>query len=195
MITDKTRKIVTAGVLSALVIVLGATGLGFIPLPLGAVTILQVPVIIGAVLEGPVVGLFIGLLFGLFSIVQAALMGATPLDLAFLNYPWIAIVPRVLIGPAAFFVYALVSGSYRKKEPGLARTTAGTALGAIAGSLVNTVLVLAAFGLLGLLPWPVIAAVAALNGSVEAVFSAIIALAVVLPWKGISGRTRARLNE
>lgn len=44
--------------------VLGLTPLGIIPIgPLNA-TILHVPVIIGAVLEGPVVGFVIGLIFG-----------------------------------------------------------------------------------------------------------------------------------
>ncbi|MDR2049637.1 MAG: ECF transporter S component, partial [Treponema sp.] len=186
---SRIRKIVTGGVLSALLIVLGATGLGFIPLPLGAVTVLQIPVIIGAILEGPIVGIFTGLLFGVFSIVQAAIIGVTPVDLAFHLYPWIAIVPRILIGPAAWLVYALVSGRLFRSgtEPGLARESAATAAAAIAGSLVNTVLVLSSFALLlpDLVSWQVVLGLASLNGTVEAGFSAAISLAVILPWKGI----------
>ena len=34
---------------------------------------MHVPVIIGAVLEGPIVGLVIGFIFGLFSLIQAAI--------------------------------------------------------------------------------------------------------------------------
>lgn len=199
---DRIRKIVTTGILSALVIVLGITGLGFIPLPLGAVTILQVPVIIGAILEGPIAGICIGLLFGIFSIIQAALIGVTPVDLAFLHYPWIAIVPRILIGPAAWFLYSLISGKFFRKNDetlalNLARETAGTAFGAIAGSLVNTILVLSSFALFlpELVSWQVVIALASLNGVVEAGFSAAISLAVILPWKGLSKRTKAKLSE
>jgi uncharacterized membrane protein len=199
-VENRIRKIVTGGVLSALLIVLGATGLGFIPLPLGAVTVLQVPVIISAVLEGPVVGIFTGLLFGVFSIIQAAIIGVTPVDLAFLQYPWIAIVPRVLIGPAAWFVYSAVSRLFRAAS-GPARESAGaavvaTAAAAVAGSLVNTVLVLSSFALLlpELVSWQVVLGLASLNGTVEAGFSAAISLAVILPWKGISRRKASRLS-
>jgi uncharacterized membrane protein len=195
---ERIRKIVTGGVLSALLIVLGATGLGFIPLPLGAITVLQVPVIIAAILEGPIVGICTGLLFGVFSIIQAAIIGVTPVDLAFLQYPWIAIVPRILIGPAAWLVYSVISGRLFRSdaELGFARETAATAAAAIAGSLVNTVLVLSSFAffLPDLVSWQVVLGLASLNGTVEAGFSAAISLAVILPWKGISRRKTARLS-
>ena len=59
------KKIATAGVLSAVAIVLGITRLGIIPWFSGAsITIMHVPVVIAAVLEGPVVGLLVGLIFG-----------------------------------------------------------------------------------------------------------------------------------
>ncbi|MDR1144127.1 MAG: ECF transporter S component [Spirochaetaceae bacterium] len=208
---SRIRKIVITGVFSALVIVLGIMELGFIPLPLGAITILQVPVIIAAILEGPAAGFCTGLLFGIFSIVQAANIGTTPVDLAFLHYPWIAIVPRVLIGPGAWLVYSLVTGTLlpRKKTAGAAgrsaaasaesspvsspkhvlRETAAVILGAAAGSLINTVLVL--FLLMQVLPelsWQIVLALASLNGTVEAGFSAAISLAVILPWKRIPRR-------
>jgi uncharacterized membrane protein len=197
---DKVRKIVSAGVFSALVIVLGVTGLGFIHLPLGAMIILHVPVIIGAILEGPVVGIFIGLLFGIFSMVQAAVSGATPVDLAFLHYPWLAIVPRILIGPAAWLVYSLIAGSFfTRKNAGdnkarWLQETIAVIFGAAIGSLVNTVLVLSAFVLLKFIPWEVVLSLALLNGTVEAGFSAALSLAVILSWKGISARKKSRLN-
>jgi uncharacterized membrane protein len=198
---DRIRKIVTAGVFSALVIVLGVTNLGFILLPLGAITVLQVPVIIGAILEGPGVGVFIGLLFGIFSIVQAAIIGVTPADLAFLHYPWIAIVPRILIGPAAWFVHSLIGGTLFRggkssRQSGLARETAAVAAGAVTGSLINTILVLSSFALFlpDVISWQIVIGLASLNGPVEAGFSAAISLAVILPWKGISRRKGSRLN-
>jgi len=94
-----TRKIVVAGVLGAIAIVLGVTRLGFIPVPntTANATIMHVPAIIGAVLEGPLVGVLAGGIFGIFSWLQAT----TPL---FAN-PIIAIVPRLLIGLFAWLTY------------------------------------------------------------------------------------------
>jgi uncharacterized membrane protein len=193
------RKIVIGGVFSALIIVLGVSGLGFIPLPVVAITILHVPVIIAAILEGPVVGLCTGLLFGVFSLVQAGIAGAGWLDPVFLSHPWIALVPRALIGPSAWLVYTLVKNLFATKgSPTPApRHIAAIILGAVTGSFVNTVLVLYGLGLV--LPeemsWPVMAAIISLNGTLEAAFSAAISLAVILPWKGIAGRGKAKLTK
>jgi uncharacterized membrane protein len=196
VITDRIRKIAVTGVLSAVVIVLGLTGLGFIMLPLGAVVILHVPVIIGAILEGPLTGLFIGLLFGIFSIIQAALIATSPVDLAFLHYPFIAIVPRILIGPAAWAVYTLIGGTRKvKSEDPMEfklhplRESAGVAAAAIVGTLVNTVLVLSALVLfVPEITVPIALAVGITNGPAEAGIAAAITLAVILAWKRIPRR-------
>ncbi|MGO3018764.1 MAG: ECF transporter S component, partial [Anaerococcus sp.] len=68
---EKTRKLVVTAMLGAITIVLGLTPLGFIPLGFINITTMHIPVIIGAILEGPIVGAIVGLLFGLFSIVNA----------------------------------------------------------------------------------------------------------------------------
>mgnify|MGYP000314422923 FL=1 len=91
-----TRELTIVGMLSGITMLLGLTGYGFIPLPLMKATILHVPVIIGALVAGPRVGVMVGFIFGCFSIFQAI---TTPvvLSFAFLN-PLISVVPRVLIG-------------------------------------------------------------------------------------------------
>lgn len=100
-----TRQIVIAAALSAVAILLGATRLGFIPFVLGiAITIMHVPVIIGAVLEGPVVGTVIGFLFGLFSLIWAYVAPTGGGDVFFQN-PLISIVPRLFIGVLAYLAY------------------------------------------------------------------------------------------
>jgi uncharacterized membrane protein len=180
------RKVVVGGVFSALIIVLGLTGLDFIPLPIAAIATLQIPVIIAAILEGPLVGFFTGLLFGVFSLIKAGMAGFGPVDVAILQNPWIAIVPRILIGPAAWLVYSLIRRF---------RETPAVLLGAVTGSLVNTVLVLSALYLMVPELRALIVTVAAINGTIEAGFSAAIALAVILPWKGISGKRKSRLNR
>lgn len=67
------RTLTVSGLLGALSIMLGMTPLGFIPVPTAAghATIMHIPVILGAVLEGPRVGALTGLIFGLHSFMRA----------------------------------------------------------------------------------------------------------------------------
>ena len=63
------RKMMVVGLLASISIVLGIVpGLGFIPVGPTRATIMHIPVIIGAIMEGPLVGGLIGLIFGVFSI-------------------------------------------------------------------------------------------------------------------------------
>jgi uncharacterized membrane protein len=93
------RKIVMSGILGAVSILLGVTGLGFIPVPTpaGHATIMHVPAILGGVLEGPVVGLLTGAIFGIFSFLRAT----SPL----FTDPLVAIFPRLFIGVTAYYAY------------------------------------------------------------------------------------------
>ncbi|MEN3184296.1 MAG: ECF transporter S component, partial [Atribacterota bacterium] len=70
----KTRDITISALLAASAIVLGATGLGFVPVPTpaGRATIMHVPTILAGVLEGPVIGGLVGLIFGLYSFFTTA---------------------------------------------------------------------------------------------------------------------------
>jgi uncharacterized membrane protein len=98
------RQIVVAGVLSAIAIVLGVTQLGFIPVPnlSGSATIMHIPVILGAVLEGPVVGVLVGLIFGIYSMV-------TDTTGLFTN-PIVSVLPRLMIGLTSYYTYKALSG-------------------------------------------------------------------------------------
>jgi uncharacterized membrane protein len=180
-----TRKIAVAGAMSAIAILLGATRWGFLPwFGAASITIMHVPVIIGAVLEGPVVGLAVGFLFGLFSLVQAAIAPIGPADVWFVN-PLLSILPRLFIGPLAWVAYRALT----RVNQVLALIVAG-----VVGSLTNTVLVLGMIGVLGHLPWAALPPIAAVNGLPEAGVAAIITLAVVAGWKGIRrGRKGADL--
>jgi uncharacterized membrane protein len=184
MYPSRTRTIVIAGVLSAIAILLGITRWGFIPWFGGiSLTIMHVPVIIGAVLEGPVVGALIGLIFGLFSMIQAAVAPNGPGDVPFTN-PLISVLPRLVIGPVAWLVWRAL-----RRWP-----VAGLLGAGIAGSLTNTGLVLGMFGLLGLAPWALVGSVAVANGLPEAALSALLVLAVVAAWRQIdTGRKGADL--
>lgn len=111
------RKLAVIGVLGAISIVLGSTPLAFIPVGPTRATIMHIPVIIGAIMEGPIVGGFIGLIFGLFSIFQA-LTNPTPVSFVFLN-PLVSIIPRVLIGIVSFYVYYGLKKLGNKRTVGL----------------------------------------------------------------------------
>lgn len=167
--------------MGALAIFLGWTHLGFIPWVTGAaLTIMHVPVIIGAVLEGPVVGTAIGLIFGLFSLLQATLAPTGPVDVWFQN-PVISVLPRLFIGIVAWLGYKALKNV---NEP-LALIVAG-----ILGTLTNTILVLSAIGLFGHLPWAALPPIAIANGLPEAALAAILTVAVVVAWKRIETGAR-----
>jgi len=172
---DRTRKLVVTGVLGAIAILLGVTRWGFIPWFGGvSLTIMHVPVIIAAVLEGPIVGIGVGLIFGIFSMIQAAVAPNGPTDIWFTN-PLLSVVPRLFIGPVAFLVWKAL-----QKVPVVGLIAAG-----IAGSLTNTILVLGAIGVMGLLPWEVLGGIVVGNGLLEAGVSAVITLVVVAAWRQI----------
>jgi uncharacterized membrane protein len=172
---DRTRKLVITGVMGAITILLGVTHWGFIPWFGGiSLTIMHVPVIIAAILEGPVVGLGVGLIFGIFSMIQAAVAPTSPADVWFTN-PVLAVLPRLFIGPVAFYVWKLL-----ERIPVVGLIVAG-----VAGSLTNTILVLGVIGLMGLLPWAVLGGIVITNGLLEAGVSAFIVLVVVAAWRRI----------
>lgn len=125
------RKIVVAGVLGAIITLLGylgPAGPGFIPVPTPAqhATTLHVPVIIGGILEGPIVGLTLGLIFGIFSWLQAGVLGVV-----MFQDPLVAILPRLFIGITAWAAYV----GFRRAGKYAAMTLAGCLL-VICGAFV-----------------------------------------------------------
>jgi uncharacterized membrane protein len=181
------RKIVVAGALSAISVVLFVTNIGMLPWFAGvSITVVHIPVIIGAVIEGPVVGSVVGLVFGVSALVKAGISPQGPIDVFFVN-PLISVLPRILVGIAAWAAYKAFRG---KAEPA-AEATAG-----IAGSLANSFFVLGALVLFGAIPIKVALGVFAANSLLEAGAAAVLTAGVVSAWKGIEGRTgRARLAD
>lgn len=81
--TRKTARLVQYALLMALLAVLGFTPLGFIMVPPVSITILHIPVILGAVLFGPGCGALLGFEFGLISMVRAIMAPTPPIDMLF----------------------------------------------------------------------------------------------------------------
>ncbi len=127
------RKMSIIAVLSAISIMLSMTPLGFIPIGPTNATIMHIPVIIGAIVEGPIVGISVGFIFGATSLLRALTM-PTITSFAFIN-PLVSVLPRVLIGIAAYYVYKLAVKLTKNVF------VSGWITGVI-GSLVNTVGVL-----------------------------------------------------
>lgn len=134
-----TRRMAIVGMLGAISMVLGMTPLGFIPIGPVNVTIMHLPVIIGAILEGPVVGAAVGLIFGLFSMIRA-IMQPTPISFVFWN-PIVSILPRILIGIVAFYSYDIAIKTIKNK-------TIASGLAGALGTLTNTIGVLGTIYLL-----------------------------------------------
>lgn len=134
-----TRQITVVGMLSAISIVMGLTGLGFIPFPTIKATIMHLPVIAGAIIEGPIVGAFVGLIFGLFSVYQN-MTAPSVLSFALLN-PLVSVLPRVLIGITSYYAFKLVRSKSLSLRVGI---------GAFVGSFTNTLgvmgMILALYG-------------------------------------------------
>lgn len=108
------KKLVLVSMLSGISIFLGLSGLGFITLPIFRVTIMHIPVIIGGILEGPIVGGLVGLIFGLFSMYQN-ITAPGPTSFIFWN-PIIALIPRILVGIVAYYVYQLIKSKIKNKK-------------------------------------------------------------------------------
>jgi uncharacterized membrane protein len=186
-----TKQMTKVGVLSAITIVMGITRVGFIPVGAFNATIMHVPVIIGAILEGPVVGMLIGLIFGIFSMIQAV-TAPTIMSFAFIN-PLVAVLPRILIALASYYLYNIISKVIKKDKVAIP-------IAAALGSMTNTVGVLGMIYILyvdqfakvlsinvdGVLA--VIFTTAGTNGVVEAIVAAVITSAVVIAVRKVEKR-------
>ena len=174
------RQIVIAGILGGIASFLGATQLGFIPVPnvSGRATILHIPAIVGGALEGPVVGALAGLIFGIFSWLDPIVPP--------LRNPLVSILPRIPIGIVSWLVFV----SLRRTSVDLASVVAG-----LLGSFTNTVGVVGMAVLLNYFP-PAVFLVVLPQAIAEAVLAAVVTLVVV---RGVmlfrSGRTTAPENE
>ena len=124
------RKMTVIGVLSAISIMMSMIPfIGYIPIGPMKATIMHVPVIIGAIIEGPLVGAIIGLIFGLTSLWNAITQPVL-LSPLFMN-PLVSVLPRILIGIIAYYVY---KGVYKLTK----KVYASGFVAGLLGSLANT---------------------------------------------------------
>ncbi|MCS6772658.1 MAG: ECF transporter S component [Anaerolineae bacterium] len=151
-----TRTIVLSAIFGAMVIALQLTGLGSIPVPniSGSMTTLHIPVILGAIIGGPIVGIFAGVVMGVNYLLLPATAAFGPITL---------IVPRPIFALVAWLVFRALRSN---------TALAGAAAGGI-GTLTNTVVTVGIAILLGQVPVEVVPAILPQAG-IELVASAVI---------------------
>ena len=129
-------RLVLTALLTALIIVMAFTPLGYLKAGAIEITFITIPVIIGAVLLGPVGGLFLGAAFGITSFIQCfgmstfgvALFSVSPLRTAI-----VCIVSRVLMGWLTAVIFKAISS---KDKTNFVQYLVAS----IAGPLLNTIL-------------------------------------------------------
>ncbi len=143
---------VSVALMAAIIIVLASTPLGMIQLPIIKATTVHIPVIIGAILLGPMAGAILGAVFGVCSLISNT-MAPTLLSFAFspfmsttgiagaLKAVWISVGCRILIGVAAGWLWRLLCKM--KLNQLIALPIVG-----FVGSMVNTVTVMGSIYLL-----------------------------------------------
>lgn len=171
--------------------------LGNIPLGPLSITTMHVTVIVAAVVLGPVDGAIIGGTWGLLTWVRAFVAPSSPIAPLVMVNPLVSVVPRILIGVVAGYLYRWISRWTQRKK--LAMTIAG-----IAGSLTNTVLVLGFIYLFYRTPavaqaygvnvdhlLPALEAIMATNGTAELIFAAIAVPLIASPVSEVHRRLAA----
>ena len=147
-----TRKMAMLAMFCGVLLVMGITGIGLIPLPVIKATTMHIPVILGAILMGPSAGAVLGAVFGLCSIWANT---TTPglLSFAFSHFMtteglpgvakalWIALGCRILLGVIAGWLWR---GLKKCKLPELAALPVTAAV----ATVCHTVMVMGSIYLL-----------------------------------------------
>ena len=193
-----TRTLVELALLTAIIVVMSFTPIGYLKTPIVEITFITIPVVIGAILVGPAAGAFLGGVFGLTSFIQCFGMSQFGAMLLSINPFWtfiICFVPRVLMGWLCGIIFRAMLKCDRTKFKLWAY-----GVGAFSGAALTTILcvitLVVLFGrtdfILSIgdtLP-KLIAARVGLNGVIEAVVCTIVGAAVAKALSRALSRTR-----
>ena len=133
----RTLKMVQLALFTAIIMLLAFTPIGFIKLPYGlSITVIGIPVIIGAITLGPVGGAILGAVFGLSSFAQA--FGLEPFGTMLFSINPVGtfittMIPRILMGWLTGLIFQGLKKVDKTKWVSYLITS-------IAGSVLNTVL-------------------------------------------------------
>lgn len=193
----RNKKIALTGALSALVIVLGITKLGLIPIgPTASITILQIPIFIAVMLAGLSSGFFVGAVFGIMSLIQAAMSPSGVLDPLFVN-PMCSVFPRMFTALVAWGIWKLIT-----MIPYMPKTISAAVTGFL-GTLAHTALVIGALYVfeggavrdaMGGMGYLALMGALAVNATFEAI-AATIVCAAVMAGLFISSKKKSKLSQ
>ena len=145
-----TRWMVSVALMAAIEILLANTPLGMIQLPIIKATTVHIPVIIGAILLGPLAGAILGAVFGACSLISNT-MAPTLLSFAFSPFMsttgligaakaiWISVGCRILIGVVSGWLWILFKKIKMNKK---IYQVIALAITGFVGSMVNTITVM-----------------------------------------------------
>lgn len=189
-----TRWMVSVALMAAIIIVLANTPLGMIQLPVIKATTVHIPVILGALLFGPLAGGILGGVFGICSLASNT-MAPTLLSFAFspflsttgllgsLKAVWVSVGCRILLGVAAAWIWILVTKFLKNQTISLVVT-------GFISSILHTFLVMGSIYLLFAAQyaqakevavtavWGLIMATIATSGIPEAIAAAVLVAAI-----------------
>lgn len=135
MRNNQIKKIAFTGIIIALIFILSFTPIGYIHvsfLPGVSITLIHIPVLIGAIVLGKKYGAVLGLIFGITSIILAFLNLAT--NAPFTN-PLASILPRIVFGFLIAPLYSLIKKLIKND-------IVSTSLTMCLATLIHTIIVL-----------------------------------------------------
>jgi uncharacterized membrane protein len=131
----KILRLTQLAMLSAVILLMAFTPLGYLKVGPLEITFLMIPVVLGAVLMGPVDGAILGAVFGATSFIQCfgfSAFGATLLGINPFYTFILCLVPRILIGLVSGYLFIGLEKMHVNQ-------VVSYALAGLAGALTNTV--------------------------------------------------------
>ncbi len=131
----RTIKLVQLALFTAVILIMAFTPIGYIRTPGLEITLLVVPVTVGAIVLGPVTGAILGGVFGVTSFIQCfgmSAFGATLLGIDPIGTFIVTMIPRILMG----WLAGLIFSGIKKIDK---TNNISYAIASLAGPLLNTV--------------------------------------------------------
>ncbi len=180
----KTLQMVQTAILAAILIVMAFTPLGYFNLGPVMITLLMIPVVIGAIVVGPAAGAFLGLVFGISSFIKAfsdPLFGSILLNINWIYTFILCLVPRVLMG----FLVGLIFRGLAKIDK---TRIVSFIISSLSGALLNTAFFVGMLILLfgnsaflkqfGSTPIAIVGTLVTVNALIEAIVCTVVGTAI-----------------
>lgn len=133
MKTKRTLYLAEIAILSAVILLMAFTPIGYLRLPMIEITFITIPVVLGAIVIGPAAGAILGMIFGLTSFIQCFGMSVFGAALLAIN-PFftfiLCVIPRILVG----FLSGLIFKAFKAKN------IASFLTASLSGPIINTLL-------------------------------------------------------